>query len=309
VYAIGVGFNQTRVAAGEVFYVGASDAAAPDLVIANASGLERVRITDAGNVGIGTSTPSATLDVAANSSSAAVRITQTGAGNSFRVDDETNPDASPFLITSTGDVGVGVTTPTAKMDVRGDVLATNGTNGARLVSSEGSLELKRSSSDAYIDFKTSAAEDADCRIAQLSNGLAFQVGGNGALVGGAAILSDANFQFNSGYGSVATAYGCRAWVNFNGTGTVAIRASGNVSSITDRGVGSYTVNFTTAMPDANYAAVGVEKWLDVQTRIAALAIDNLSTTGCEIVAMLCNSNTSTIQVAYDPTQVWMTFFR
>jgi hypothetical protein len=46
---------------------------------------------------------------------------------------------------------------------------------------------------------------------------------------------------------------CRAWVNFNGTGTVAIRASFNVSSITDNGTGSYTVNFTTAMPDANYA--------------------------------------------------------
>jgi hypothetical protein len=46
---------------------------------------------------------------------------------------------------------------------------------------------------------------------------------------------------------------CRAWVNFNGTGTVAIRASGNVSSITDNGTGNYTVNFTTAMPDANYA--------------------------------------------------------
>jgi hypothetical protein len=60
-------------------------------------------------------------------------------------------------------------------------------------------------------------------------------------------------QFNSGYGSVATAYGCRAWVNFNGTGTVAIRASGNVTSITDGGVGIYTVNFTNAMPDANYA--------------------------------------------------------
>jgi hypothetical protein len=45
----------------------------------------------------------------------------------------------------------------------------------------------------------------------------------------------------------------RAWVNFNGTGTVAIRASFNVSSITDNGTGDYTVNFTTAMPDANYA--------------------------------------------------------
>jgi hypothetical protein len=45
----------------------------------------------------------------------------------------------------------------------------------------------------------------------------------------------------------------KAWVNFNGTGTVAIRSSFNVSSITDNGTGDYTVNFTTAMPNANYA--------------------------------------------------------
>ncbi len=48
---------------------------------------------------------------------------------------------------------------------------------------------------------------------------------------------------------------CKAWVNFNGTGTVAIRASFNVSSITDNGTGDYTVNFTTAMVDGNYVAV------------------------------------------------------
>lgn len=48
---------------------------------------------------------------------------------------------------------------------------------------------------------------------------------------------------------------CRAWVNFNGTGTVAIRASFNVSSITDGGTGAYTVNFTTALVDNNYTAV------------------------------------------------------
>lgn len=51
-------------------------------------------------------------------------------------------------------------------------------------------------------------------------------------------------------------YLARAWVNFNGTGAVAIRASGNVSSITDNGTGNYTVNFTSAMPDANYASSG-----------------------------------------------------
>ena len=53
----------------------------------------------------------------------------------------------------------------------------------------------------------------------------------------------------------APLYMCRAWVNFNGYGTVAIRGSGNVSSITDNGTGNYTVNFTTAMSDANYCVV------------------------------------------------------
>jgi ribosomal protein S11 len=65
-----------------------------------------------------------------------------------------------------------------------------------------------------------------------------------------------DLEFNSGYGSAATAYGCRAWVNFNGTGTLSIRGSGNISSVTDAGVGNYLPQFATAMPDTNYAAVG-----------------------------------------------------
>jgi hypothetical protein len=92
--------------------------------------------------------------------------------------------------------------------------------------------------------------------------------------------SSANLQFNSGYGSVATAYGCRAWVNFNGTGTVAIRASGNVSSITDNGVGDYTANFINALVDGNYclvAATGansnptVNTFVSVQVEMNTLA--------------------------------------
>jgi len=54
-------------------------------------------------------------------------------------------------------------------------------------------------------------------------------------------------------GGSAPIYACRAWVNFDGTGTVSIRESGNVSSITDNGTGDYTINFATALPDANYA--------------------------------------------------------
>jgi hypothetical protein len=54
----------------------------------------------------------------------------------------------------------------------------------------------------------------------------------------------------------APIYAARAWVNFDATGTISIRASGNVSSIADNGVGNYGINFTTAMPDANYAMAG-----------------------------------------------------
>jgi hypothetical protein len=65
----------------------------------------------------------------------------------------------------------------------------------------------------------------------------------------------------------APSYTCRAWVNFNGTGTVAIRASGNVSSITDNGTGDYTVNFTTAMPDVNYSALTTGDNIDCGTMV------------------------------------------
>ena len=53
----------------------------------------------------------------------------------------------------------------------------------------------------------------------------------------------------------APSYSARAWVNFNGTGAVAIRASGNVSSITDNGTGNYSINFSTSLSDANYCAM------------------------------------------------------
>ena len=73
------------------------------------------------------------------------------------------------------------------------------------------------------------------------------------LVSGQRLAEHTNEAFN--VSGSAPKFACRAWVNFNGTGTVAIRASGNVSSITDNGNGDYTVNFTTAMPDADYSVV------------------------------------------------------
>jgi hypothetical protein len=121
------------------------------------------------------------------------------------------------------------------------------------------------------------------------------------------IDSSGNLLFNSGYGSAATAYGCRAWVNFNGTGTVAIRGSGNVTSITDNGVGDYTVNFTTAMPDANYSLActlqsiaGANKGFILQNELA-----NPAAGSCRLMVLANGATTA----AADDSYVFASFFR
>jgi hypothetical protein len=79
--------------------------------------------------------------------------------------------------------------------------------------------------------------------------------GNVSVTGNASVTG--NLSFNSGYGSSSLAYGCRAWVNFNGSGTPAIRASGNINSITDNGAGNYSISFTNPLVDANYSVTGI----------------------------------------------------
>jgi hypothetical protein len=104
---------------------------------------------------------------------------------------------------------------------------------------------------------------------------------------------------NKDGGDLITAKGmARAWVNFNGQGTVAIRASFNVTSITDNGVGSYVVNFTTAMADAFFAVSGT---VSRDTSYANLRIgDAFSTTSIVASAFYQNGGNPT---AYDPANV------
>lgn len=117
--------------------------------------------------------------------------------------------------------------------------------------------------------------------------------------------SSGNLSFNSGYGSAATAYGCRAWVNFNGTGTVAIRASGNVSSITDNGTGNYTVNFTNAMPDTNYAVTFGAPRFNPGNSVWVFQEDYNSARATTSFRMFTNQNA----VSYDSDYVQIAVFR
>jgi hypothetical protein len=153
-------------------------------------------------------------------------------------------------INSSGQVGIGTASPDRPLVV---------------ASTSDAMTIAQSGGGVGLQITNSTVNDALLRMTNSSGhywDLRSQGTGSNFLIGGffgdtLRLGTTGNLQFNSGYGSVATAYGCRAWVNFYGDGTPGIRGSGNVSSITDNGVGDYTVNYTTALVDNNYSVVSM----------------------------------------------------
>jgi hypothetical protein len=153
-------------------------------------------------------------------------------------------------INASGNVGIGTDNPQQLLHLSGGVpdIRYTDTTGA---------EWRAGNNNGVFRFVNQTTGLEHLRIA--ADG---QIGFGGANYGTAGQVATSNgpgaapsWQTGITAPGSAPTYACRAWVNFNGTGTVAIRASGNVSSITDNGTGDYTVNFATAMPDANYAVV------------------------------------------------------
>ena len=275
---------------------GGAHATFPNLVVIDASehrfrsangATERMRIDSIGRVGIGTSSPQAALHVNGTELRVETSATSEGfvrfvnasgsmsfgmsgaAGNAVLLFDRTNNQSAYIYnggasgshtwstnniermrITSAGRFGLGTSSPGTSFDVA--LPAASATTGNVRVSpssaGQARYHLYNGGGTAEWLFGQKTSTDHDFK---LSTSVA------GSETDCLTVTTGGLLKFNSGYGSAATAYGCRAWVNFDGTGTTGtnqtIRASGNVASVYKTSTGNYTVNFATAMPDANYA--------------------------------------------------------
>lgn len=158
-----------------------------------------------------------------------------GADKDFRVEGDTDANLI-FVDASTDRVGIGTSTPGTKIHVN----VSSGASVARFTNGTTTTEVGTASTNvAY--FGTTSNHSA--RIIQ-NNVTCLEV-------------ASGLVKIDNGFGSLETFYGCRAWINFDGTAaTIGTgNASGNVSSVTDHGVGNYTINFTNSMPDANFATL------------------------------------------------------
>ena len=211
-----------------------------------------------------------------NSGTGTFTVTAPNSNNSREI---TLPDISGTLVStdSNGNVGIGTSLPDQKLSISEAEaysypinLRTTATDGGY---SESGLQFIPSGTSipSYIIF----SNQMDCRVF-LNGAGRFSFASNGQL---SAVVPGGTTLYPS--------FTARAWVNFNGTGTVAIRASGNVSSITDLGVGYYRVTFATAMPDVNYcfmgtsATIGATAAYSSQTTYGEVYINDLSSTAVD----------------------------
>jgi hypothetical protein len=283
------------------------------------NGTQAMLVDASQNVGIGTSSPGYKLDVQSTASSGAPLLAnfqaaggdvqlyvQNGTVKTQVTADATSSasivgsfSAHPLVIRTSntermridtsGNVGIGTSSPTQKLMLGSGYIQTGqgvgGGGGVRFpYSSDASGRTWRARSDitGYGDFglEQSTSQTGDTYATRL-------------LITQAGVL-----QFNSGYGSAATAYGCRAWCQYNQSATII--GAGNITSITVIGTGDVRLNFATAMVDSNYAAVattnesgGQPKWCNSTQP---------STTDIRIVTF--NANQSTGWFEYNSVAVF-----
>ena len=199
------------------------------------------------------------------------------------VNDAYTASTDRFKVDSTGAVAIGLSSAGTKLDVAGGIRS-NVSGGTPIF---------------YLNNGTTQHS-----ISNISGVLAFQNDGtNVANLTAAGVL-----QINSGYGSVTNAYGCRAWVNFNGSNG-SIRSSGGVSSVTRSSTGKYVVNLSFTMPDINYSvSISCSKDNDVDDGAMRMSqgcnTTNIPTTTTTPIVITRADGTSV-----DPSRVFCAVFR
>jgi len=247
---------------------------------------------DAGDSLLVVGTIAAGVSVAGSTSGNALRITQTGSGNALLIEDSTNPDSTPLVVDASGRMIQGHTTAlavegvtypsqiigestTGELMYRSDTSPTAATlnfaksrgtvaSPAVVVSGDNLGQIDFSGYDG-LDFYKAASIIGEVGgqpgSSDMPGRLKFFTTADGAstITERFRIDSDGSFKSHC-VDKLMPSYTARAWVNFNGTGTVAIRDSGNVTSVTDLGVGKFRVNIDVDMPDSNYAVSGTMGW-------------------------------------------------
>jgi hypothetical protein len=157
-----------------------------------------------------------------------------------------------FVDVSTDRVGINTTTPTEALDVTGKILVSSDITVGGVIVADDSTNVTTAPPISFTgDTDTGIGRSAANTLDLVTGGQPrFRIESTGQIkaVYESTLGTDYNTQLDNGYL-------CRAWVNFDGTGTPTIRASGNISSITDRGTGEYTANLANQLPDLNYCGV------------------------------------------------------
>jgi hypothetical protein len=158
-----------------------------------------------------------------------------------------------------------------------------------------------------------ATSEGDFSSSSNATKLEFMTGASEAATTKMSISSGGNVAFNSGFGSVTTVFGCRAWAKIDQTGTTEIDASGNVSSVTDTGTGATDVNFTTNMPDTDYCmsispGTGLMATANQQFPVAVGNDGGFNTSKGVIGSRQCDNDAATFTTA-DAADICVAFFR
>jgi hypothetical protein len=179
-----------------------------------------------------------------------------------------------------GNIGIGTSSPGCKLEVNGLVRATSLTNPT----SGSGIEVGYDGTQGVIQAFSN-------RVTNTSVPINIQ----------------GDLKMNSGYGSSAVAYGCRAWVNFNGSGGASIRGSGNIASVVRTSGGIYYVTFTNNMPDTNFCFVGSASVSD--GNFGLVSGDEISTRTVNKTGTFYTVNTASVNNAADANNINIAIFR